>query len=171
MLGSDDFHQSISVVEFDQELNAYLVRTTTRMGAITPVLSVQLIEPRDNKILLIAKRYREYLNSALEWKQVSNHIILKYPLAVDSIWTTDDYESVINYKVVGFVALKVQAGNFENVCEVRKNHKYYDEERKIKSFGIFYDYYAPNVGLIKEEIVNEDKTISPALELVRYNVK
>jgi hypothetical protein len=33
-----------------------------------------------------------------------------------------------------------------------------------------YQYYAPDVGLVKEEILKKDKTISMYRELIKYNI-
>jgi hypothetical protein len=86
---------------------------------------------------------------------------MQYPLKAKSNWKQGD-NGRTEYSVVGFVTLAVEAGTFNNVCKIKKVVKEFDMQS--------YLYFAPDIGLIKEELVNEDKSTSMFRELTSYKL-
>jgi hypothetical protein len=153
----EDNEQTIRVTEYSEEYRAYLVRTIWRIGTALPITSDELIETRKNKILRLGSR-GGILNS--DWKFIP-HLLMQFPLEKKSTWKQGD-EGETEYSVVGFVTLTVEAGTFKNVCKIKKQVKEFDMQ--------MYIYYAPNVGLIKEEVINEDKSTIMFRELTSYKL-
>lgn len=163
-----DCSQKVMVTEFNAEYNASLVKKVTKFGSCFPITTMELIEIRKDLVLLLGSK------NALsgEWEFYSNQIKLKYPLSVGSAWVADSGDEIIEYKVVSCISLKVAAGEFENVYKIKSIIKYRERGTgKIKTFGSCFQYYAPNIGLIKEEIIEKDGSIEPFLELVSYTLR
>ena len=70
-------------------------------------------------------------------------------------------------EVICFSECNVKAGNFSNVCRIKFIIDSWREKKKV----IGYDYYAYGVGLIKQEIENNEGKIKTILELISYSVK
>jgi hypothetical protein len=83
------------------------------------------------------------------------------PLKAKSNWKQGD-DSRTEYSVVGFVTLTVEAGTFKDICKIKKVVKAFDMQ--------VYLYFAPNVGLIKEELINKNKSTTMFRELTFYKL-
>ena len=152
---TEDNEQTIRVAEYSDEYRAYLVRTIFRIGGAFPITSEDLIERRKNKVLLLGSRGGLL---GTDWNFTSG-LLMQLPLQPKSNWKQGD-DRKTEYSVVGFAALTVAAGTFENVCKIKK---------VVKRFHIqYFMYFAPNVGLIKEEVINEDNTTSTFRELTSW---
>jgi hypothetical protein len=86
-------------------------------------------------------------------KENINQVILKAPLKIGNSWNTNNQKR----EIVGLDRkVKVPAGIFYHVIKIKINYK--DSE------NIGYEYYAPNIGLIKTEYKGEDFVIKSLLE-------
>jgi len=86
-------------------------------------------------------------------KENINQVILKAPLKIGNSWNTNNQKR----EIVGIERkVKVPAGIFYHVIKIKINYK--DSE------NIGYEYYAPNIGLIKTEYRGEDFVIRSLLE-------
>jgi hypothetical protein len=154
---TEDNEQTVRITEYSDEYRAYLVRTIFRIGGALPVTSDDLIEPRKNRILRLGSRGGLF---GSDWNFTSN-LLMQFPLKAKSRWQQGD-NGKTDYSVIGFVTLTVEAGTFNNVCKIKKVVKEFDMQG--------YLYYAPNIGLIKEEVINEDKSTSMFRELTSYKL-
>jgi len=107
--------------------------------------------------------------SNIDWK-FSHDKILEYPLSIKNEWT--EYSNLAKgiekkNEVICFSECNVKAGNFSNVCRIKFIIDSWREKKKV----IGYDYYAYGVGLIKQEIENNEGKIKTILELISYSVK
>lgn len=85
-------------------------------------------------------------------------IILKAPLEVGNNWSNNDQEREI---VALDQEVKVPAGTFYQVIKIKISYQ--------DSDNTGYDYYAPNIGLIKREYIGEGFKIISELESLSLN--
>ncbi len=105
-----------------------------------------------------------------DWK-LSSEIVLDSELKVGQSWTNKKDEGEIeDYKVIEFKVVTVPAGEFKNCLVLQKTVS--GTSSKSKKKEVFMEnklYYAPNVGLIKTEVLNRDKNIYTTFtELLDY---
>jgi hypothetical protein len=98
--------------------------------------------------------------------------ILRLPLVKDSTWSdsSDDMDKTV--RIVDILnKYSVIAGEFSDVLKIEgKLYKINKKTRRYpqKPTVISYDYYAPNIGLIKQEVLI-NKKIRRVRELVTFN--
>lgn len=162
-----NMEQVVSIPEYMSDYNAYLVRTIFKLGGAFPVTNEELIEPRKSMILLIGARGGLL---STDWQYLSDQVLFQYPAKLNQSWKyVDQNKSTLEYKVVSFDSLTVQAGKFGNVCKVKKVLKYHPKNSKKTVIGSqVYLYYAPGVGLLKEEMINSDNTTTTFRELTKF---
>jgi hypothetical protein len=155
--GTDrDDEQTIRVTEYSDEYKSYIVRTIFKVGDALPITIDDLFEPRGNKVLWLGTS-GGLLNS--DWSFFSRPVF-QTPLKIKSTWRQRDDRNT-EYTVISFITLKVEAGTFKNVCKIKKFVKGLD----MQSFL----YFAPEVGLIKEELINsKDRTTTTFRELTNF---
>lgn len=146
-----NINQLVEVTEYDQD--NFHVKTTLNIGKEI-VESEDLIEVEGNKVT----RTGSWGLKNEDW-QASSGLLLQYPLKAKSSWKQGDSRRT-EYSVIGFLNLTVEAGTFYDVCKIKKTVK----ELKME----FYIYLAPNIGLIKEELINKDKSTTTFRELTGY---
>lgn len=100
-------------------------------------------------------------------------LVIQSPLVKGASWEENDDEFKTIVKVVNILpTYKVTAGEYTDVVKIEK--KQYDNNKKTrktaKPINVFYDYYAADVGLIKQELL-EDKKISRVRELIEFTHK
>ncbi len=162
-----DWEEKYIVSAFDNTYEAYLVKQIIKLGDLSPVTNEKLFEKRNGKILLLGTR-GGLLNT--DW-ELSSEIVLDSELKIGQSWTNKKDEGEIeDYKVVEFKDVTVPAGEFKNVLVLQKIVSGISSKSEKKE--VFMEnklYYAPNVGLIKTEVLNRDKNIYTIFtELVDY---
>ncbi len=165
--GTPENEQVIKVTQFDDDYNAYMVTEILKLGTALPMTTDVLVDKRKTRVLKIGSR-GGLLNT--DWN-FSSQVVLEFPLKEGKTWKDESGTFPIQYTVVGFVDLRVEAGNFSNVCKIKK--AVYDAKGKRAKVSLqYFQYYAPNVGLIKEEIINpQDKTPKTFRELTDYKIE
>lgn len=127
----------------------------TRMAQIYEIADDRVIrryaeaEVYDDPNLLTAGR----LADSSEYTPVE---ILRMPAETEE-WTSPD-GSVTSTLISSDAVVETPAGTFEHVLVIRSRHK--------GSSGEMYEYYAPKVGLVKQEFTSEGYVVTS--ELVRF---
>ena len=167
--GKGQAEEKVVVEEFYDEYNAYLVREITKIASAPPMTLERLIDKRKTMILDIGSRGGF---GSSDWTFYSQ-ILLQFPLKVGKSWKYDQQGSPVECSVVGISDLKVEAGQFSNVVEVKKVI-FGSKKKGKKSEPIMEElrYYAPKVGLVKVESVDPKKgTKMTFMELTDYQVQ
>lgn len=147
------------VIEYSKKHNAYLVELELLIGKF-----YQRDEIRENKV------HRRRMGSNKLASDFIAEVVLQSPLKEGKSWNaeTDARGSGgARRKVLGFVNLKVAAGDFKDVCKIE--YVIYKRDKRVKKEEILlraYEYYAPKVGLIKVETSNGGLI----KELVEYKI-
>lgn len=167
--GKGEGEEKVVVEEFFNEYNAYLLREITKLGSALPMTTERLIDKRKTMILDIGTRGG--FGSA-DWN-FSSQTLLQFPLKVGKRWKYNWGGSTVDCSVVNIGDVKVEAGKFSNVVEIRK--VIWGSKKKGKKSEVIMEelrYYAPGVGLIKVESVDPKKqTKATFMELTDYQVK
>lgn len=155
------------ISEYLPSKSAYVLEQLSKFSGTGSIKSITIYRTTNSKIYLLGAA--GVFKPKIEWKD-SPYLILDYPLRIGRQWTEykDKDETKIN-QVIDFVDCKVTAGKFKNVCKIKTTISYL-WENKIEKI-ISYDFYAPNVGLIKQEGVDKDGTVYTVFELINYNIK
>jgi hypothetical protein len=100
-------------------------------------------------------------------------IILKAKLTKGIHWKDGPPNHMRACEVVDFVTVKVPAGEYKNVVKLLVKLSYISHEtgreQYLPSNGLgFYEYYAPNVGLVKVDLPNKDGPTTPFMDLISY---
>jgi len=100
-------------------------------------------------------------------------LVIQSPLIKGATWEeiNDKFKTIV--KIVNVLpSYKVTAGEYTDVIKIEK--KQYTNDKKPsktkKPINIFYEYYAANVGLIKQEMLKDKKT-SRVRELIEFSSK
>lgn len=110
-----------------------------------------------------------------EWKlNIPSEIVLRSPLKSGTKWETVlDADSKMRFKVISIGKESVKAGEYNNVVKIKREQ--FSKDKKTKKWKHdmdpacnFYIYYAPGVGLIKEEMIYKNK-VEVFRELVEFN--
>lgn len=160
--GNKSSTQIIEIIKYEENDNAFVFQQTTLLGTFAPMTVSDLISKKSKKVNRIASMpYGSYA-----WEYLSKpEVILQFPLSIGSTWKTAYHGDKETFKVLSKITLKVSAGEFKNVFKIKLVTQV--GEGQVTS----YRYYAPNVGLIKEEMAREDGTISTIIELKSYKLK
>jgi hypothetical protein len=148
-----------SVKFFDNDLNAYVVESNNQISG----KFFTAIQKLGDRVSAISS-----MSNSLEYKTIfPPHVIMVSPLKIGSKWEYNDGNDYKQqFKVIGFVNMSVKAGKFKKVLKIEKYTM--NTKDRSKDWGKSFLYYAPFVGLIKEEFpVNGN--IEVILELVDYN--
>lgn len=98
-----------------------------------------------------------------EWKQnVPSEMVLRSPLKPGKTWENIHDDQKDRFKVVSFGKETVKAGEYEKVVKIRKETYFKDKKtgkwKQCESGDCnLFQYYAPNIGLIKEEMIEKSK--------------
>ena len=144
-------NQIVEVAKY--ELGAFHVKTTFETGEGVEIEDI--IETKGNKVF----KTGTYGGLTKEGWKFSQELLIQYPLKVGSSWKQGDNRET-EYDVESIVDLTVEAGEFHHVCKIKK----YVGSPFMES----YIYLAPNVGLIKEELINKDESTTTFRELTNY---
>ncbi len=148
-----------AVESYDKESAYYTVRHKNNL-----VDGLLIIEYKGDRIQKIGAT--SSVTGDIEPKIVPE-IILMSPLIKGTKWHYFNNNYDIYCQVVGIVTTEVKAGKFNNVIKVeimRKNKK------KKENWPPEYQYFAPNVGLIKTEAKIKNKMLLIE-ELIDYTIK
>lgn len=170
------YEEKYIVNSFDNIYGAYLIKEIIKIGTLLPTINEKLLEKRNGKVLLLGTR-NGFLNT--NWK-FSPEIVLEADLTIGKSWENEtegkigdvEYVETVEYKVIDFSDVAVMAGEFKNVLILQITTSSRDaKSKKKKVFHKMKQYYAPNIGLIKTEVLNSDKNIYKIFtELVDYEL-
>lgn len=161
--------ERVEVTSYSDKYNAYIVESIFKTGDFAPITIQKIIEQRGNSVLQLAGA-GGILRAPFKMFEIPQ-IILQGPLKIGKTWEQEDNAGKKRCKVVGFIKYKGKAGEFENVCKVEERVFLYDKKtRKLNEvdWAGAFQYYAPNIGLIKTELIKNGSIIT---ELIRYSVK
>jgi hypothetical protein len=145
---SNEWSQEISVKSYTND--KYEVTTKNYLGNLSPVTTVEILEYRNN-MLLVSAGGGGMFNSKVE-QYSEKPIKLKIPLTENQSWSYDIKGKKYDAKVLKkHKSIETPYGVFDDVVEIQE---------KLNDAGFvafkFY-YYAKNVGLIKTEIADTEK--------------
>lgn len=160
-----EFERKLIVVSYDDNYDAFLLKEILKLGTTLPVTNQILIENRNGSIIQLGTQGGLFNT---DWA-FNSSIVLSNDLSVGSKWY-EQYNGMNDQIVADTLTINVKAGLFHNVIKVERELISYDKKlkRKIISMKVF-DYYAPNVGLIKECTYDLKKKIERIyIELVNF---
>jgi hypothetical protein len=140
---------------------------------LPPIYNIFVIQ--GDAVLNRASKSFDLLSGEMEeWKRhTPSRIVLQSPLKPGTKW-----ETVLNadlkkerFKVISIGKESVKAGAYENVIKLKR--EIFNKEKKTRKWKQcgdcnVFEYYAPNVGLIKEEMIEKNK-VEIFRELVDVN--
>jgi hypothetical protein len=161
------FEEKYIVESYDNTYEAYLVKKIVKLGDLSPMTSKQLIEKRNDKVLLLG----DLIDG--DWKTYSSRVMLESNLKVGKSWKSNRNnadQEIDEYKVVAFTESSVIAGSFKNVIVIEHIITGFNSEtKKRQKLMTTREYYAPNVGLIRTDVQNsKNKKFELYSELVEY---
>ena len=137
--------------------NEYLQLTDDNGGTVV----VKIYKVTDEKIIELYSEGEFYeeknLIPEIEGNKKGN-IILKTPLEVGNKWESEEQKREI---VLVKQIINVPAGAFHQVIKVKISY--------TESNNIGYEYFAPNIGLIKREYFGENFEVKSELETLHFN--
>jgi hypothetical protein len=147
----------VKVDSVDLPKKYYMMSRVTSMGKYN-----YTIRRVDDKIIKVS--HVNKLNGKIE-KDINNKILVA-PFKKGKSWINyEDGKYSETYKFIGLVEKDVKAGSFKDVAKFEIIQR---KRKKIESTK--FEYYAPNVGLIKAEFKSKN-IIAPLMELTDYTVK
>lgn len=148
--------KKITVKEYDKETGAYLLSTIFKLGAATPIMSQEVVEKRGKYILHLGDRGG--LFGTGDW-DYETYPLLELPFKIGKKWEHGDENHKHNYEVINKIDLRINGQIYKDVYVVR--HINQDRVATL-------EYYAPNIGMIKETSEDGEVTI---LELISSEIK
>lgn len=159
----------VEVISYSDKYNAYLIESIEKIADISTITDQKIIEVRGNSVLELAQ------GGGLLGSEIKRHempiIVLQAPLKIGKKWVKySQATEKETCEVVGLLpSYTVKAGSFENVWKISCPIYLQDKKTgKMEFWNGTYDYYAPEVGLIKREIIKTGSTFS---ELLEYKIK
>ncbi|MDD2897092.1 MAG: hypothetical protein PHI31_00130 [Desulfuromonadaceae bacterium] len=153
--------QQQSVKSYDEVHKGYVLETKSRAGG----KHLTVVQKNEKSVDRVADIGQNGAYVPLATVQA----ILSTPLKKGTTWEYSDNASYKQeFKVVGFVKMTVNAGRFSKVLKIEK--RIVNLKDKNKNSGKYFLYYAPNVGLIKEEfLVKEGERSALVMELASFH--
>ncbi len=141
---------------------------------LPPSYSIFVIQ--GDAVLNRASRFADLLTGKTkEWEtHIPTKIVLQSPLKPGTQWENVlDDDSKMRFKVISIGKETVKAGEYNNVVKIKRVVFYKDKKSKKWKHDTSpeynqYIYYAPGVGLIKEEMIYKNK-VDVFRELVEFN--
>lgn len=127
-----------------------------------------------NAVLLKAGNYPDLFTEGRKQERFTRPpIVLKSPLKEGARWESYGDNSRTQYVVAKVLKrMEVKAGSFDNVLKITKKNQQQDGKTKkwkdVKNDIPVILYYAPKVGLIKEEYLGKNNSVNLFRELVEY---
>lgn len=95
--------------------------------------------------------------------------ILVAPLKKGSTWEYKDGDQFTQqFTIIGFISMTTTAGKFTKVLKIEKNTL--NVKNRSTEGAKSFLYFAPNIGLIKEESVGKNRRAAVVMELVSYHL-
>jgi hypothetical protein len=184
-----------SLISYEKKYDAYRIKHLIHYGKKDPWSSFEFIKEVGTQIIFLARtpnspEYPEYRsfndyihidpNFNMNSKSLppikvnpdiyipENEILLDSNMTINYKWLVKDTElHRITREVIDILTVTVKAGTFNNVLKI----KMIDSNKHRSEINIHYEYYAPNVGLIKEEFSSSHFgfRISLSCELLSYS--
>lgn len=145
---SNEFSQELSVKSHTND--KFEVTTKNYLGNLSPVTTIEILEYRNN-MLLVTAGGGGMLNSKIT-EHFEKPIKLKFPLNENETWSYDIKGKKYNAKVLKkHKSIETPYGKFNDVIEIQEKH----DDAGFVAFKFYF--YAKNVGLIKSEISEKEK--------------
>jgi hypothetical protein len=141
-----------TIISYDKQYDSYILREVSKLGNAYPVTTDFEIDKRDNAIIETTFK-GGILGSPIT---AGKGVFLELPLRIGANWRKDsDNGWSLDYTVVNKIDLTVEGISYKEVFVVKLiktslNPKYNKEL-------IYYQYYAPEIGLIQEEQYMKEK--------------
>ncbi len=159
---SSETHKVVNVSTAD---NTYTVEKTSRIGTLPSEKTRTFYEVRNGNVLDM--RYEPISGPMTDMAKtlaaggpnVPAPIVLKANLTKGMHWksgpTTNSTNTITTRTcdVLDFVSVKVPAGEFHNVVKLRVTTTYHSDATGRGDSLTTFEYYAPNVGLIKTDLL------------------
>lgn len=161
------------VVNVDAAENTYTVEHTTRLATLPPDKITHVYEVRGGNVLDMGQT-AGMLTAAMGMDpsfkmNFPAPIVLKANLTKGMHWEEGPTTGTRACEVMDFVTVKVPAGEYKNVAKLRVKVTYISKETgKEELFVTSFEYYAPNVGLVKTDVLEKDGRTPTFVELVSY---
>ncbi len=151
----------------------YTVEETTRIGTLPADKGAHVYEVRGGNVLHVGAIPSALATAmgadATYHAEIPARIILKAHLAKGMHWKGGPRNSLRECEVMGFVTLKVPAGEYRNVAKLRVAITYISSKTgKEELFANTFEYYAPDIGLVRTDLVKDDGHIQTFIDLVKY---
>jgi hypothetical protein len=180
-----------SVISYYKGYDANKVKITINYNTNNAWTSYDLIKENNKQIVVVARTPYEpveeenpngdihidsnlHISGSLPHPKISheifypeNEILLDSNMTINYKWLVKDTEiHRVTREVIDTLTVTVKAGTFNNVLKI----KMIDSLKHRSEINIHYEYYAPNVGLIKEEFSSSHFgfRISLSCELLSY---
>jgi hypothetical protein len=174
------------VTGYSDEDKGYIIRRCAKMIDVS--LTTDMIIGTSGGMVVLkggtdlgAGKFRRFYNHG--------EVILNSPVKTGNVWeydkdnTDNNWACRVRCRVVRITDMDVKAGHFKNVCMLERVASYLDKDGTEKYREVHNEYYAPHVGKIKEELVEDANDAIRAghavpldppavlLELVSYDIK
>jgi hypothetical protein len=161
------------VVEADPADNTYAVEHTVRLSTLPAGTFGLIYEIRGGYILNMGKtpsRADIALGDTQATLFAPAPIILKPHLIKGMRWKDGPPNNTRACEVLDFVTVKVPAGEYRDAAKVRVKLSFISHETGRETYVPTTDeYYAPNVGLVKVDLVHKDGSTERFLELTSFS--
>jgi hypothetical protein len=170
--GEKNIKTTIEGSGYDESNNCYRFIVTLKILALSlETIRLQLIEFETDKISMIAQRANSLGAGFGDWKSYENNILLISPLKKGNEWFSSDNDATTLHTIIGYEDVNTEAGFFRNTLKIKEIITYLDKYGKQKIFAKKYLYFAKNIGLVKEEVIQADGKIFALKILTDYSIK
>jgi len=146
------------VTGYSDEYKGYIIKRCAKMIDVS-LTTEKITGVSDGRVMLIGGTE---LGTG-EYMQVydDSEVLLGSPVKTGTTWEykKDNSGNGLECRVMCRVAkvsdIDVKAGHFRNVCMVERTASYIDKDGKERYREVHNEYYAPRVGLIREELVED----------------
>jgi hypothetical protein len=183
-----------TLISYETKYDAYRIKHLIRHGKKDPWSSFEFIKEIGTQIIFLARTpnspespdYRsfdDYIhidpNFNMSPKSLppikvypdiyipENEVLLDSNLSITAKWISEDTDlHTVIREVIDTLTVTVKAGTFNNVLKIKRTESLKNDSAR---FYVHYEYYAPDVGLIKEEFSSYiSSRISLSSELILY---
>lgn len=154
------------VTKVDDAEHTYTIEETMHLGTVPPITGTWFYELRAGNILSIGA------TTAVGGSKTYAiaPILLQADLTKGMHWKAGAPDPIRDCSVVDFITLKVPSGEYTHVAKILVNGSYIDPATNQEKHALTtYEYYAPDVGLIKVEVLEQSGQITTYQELVSYS--
>lgn len=163
------------VIDASDVDGTYRVQEDQRIATLPRTRVVHTYEIRNGNVLLMSDELSGDFPGSLGTQgrhlKVPAPIVLGANLEKGMHWKGGPTKGMRECTVLDFVDLRVAAGTFEKVAKILVKISYISSDTNREKFGpTTHEYYAPNVGLVKIDVLLETGKFGTYLELTEYSV-